>query len=172
MNFLDFRALPMYLTSSESSMWDSALLQPWTSGKKFQSSTQPNHPAINTLSAFSHFVYQFSQGQTVMMDFEGLSFKDCWLQSTKTYCFSKVTKTMGHLSSLTASCMQFAKKKASTGLGRRGWRTRPTWVAWATLASGDSKQPTLATTCAPSSASSQLSRQLAIVAGLSSTKAQ
>lgn len=68
-------------------MWDSALLQPWSSGMKFRSSAQPDHPAIKTLSAFSHFVYQFSQGQTVMTDFEGSLSKEYRSQSTNTYSF-------------------------------------------------------------------------------------
>jgi hypothetical protein len=68
-----FEVLPTSLLCFHGSEKTSRLVQPWASGEIFYSKYPADNQAAlsNVLNAFSHFSLNFSQGRSIMLDFEG-----------------------------------------------------------------------------------------------------
>jgi hypothetical protein len=68
-----FDVLPTSLLCFHRSQRTSRLVQPWASGTIFRSKypTTDQAALCDVLSAFSHFSLTFSEGASVMLDFEG-----------------------------------------------------------------------------------------------------
>ena len=76
----DFEVLPTSFLCFENSQTTSMLIQPWSSGRLFRSWSSNDLEAapaglLEVLDTFSHFSYQFSEGQCVVVNLQGKSLK-------------------------------------------------------------------------------------------------